>query len=100
MKQHELKPCAICQRGVMHNGNPVFYRVAIEHMCVDIHAARRQHGLEMMLGNPTLAHAMGTDPDIAQQVDRQDGIVVCLECAIGTPIAALMECAQQKRDES
>lgn len=43
--------------GVSSQG-PIFYRVTIEQFCVDVRAAERQHGLEMLIGNAVIAAAL------------------------------------------
>lgn len=55
--------------GVSSQG-PIFYRVTIEQFCVDVRAAERQHGLEMLIGNAVIAAAMGPDEDIAKMFQR------------------------------
>ena len=55
MKQTEIKPCCQCGKGVMHTGLPLFWQLTIQRMQIDVGAVHRQHGLEMMVGNPLLA---------------------------------------------
>ena len=83
MKQTELRPCCLCGKGLMHTGLPLFWRVSIERMGVDMNAVRRQAGLEQMLGSPALAFHMGLQEDLAKPVDEQPTTgLVCEECAI------------------
>jgi len=97
MKQADFKPCVFCGQGVMHTGSPVFYRVSVEYLGVDLGAVRRQHGLELMLGSPVLAQAMGPDEDLTQPLAEKKGLHVCLTCAMEPQvIAALLECAGEE----
>ncbi len=83
MKAADLKPCAICGKGVMHSGVPLFYRVKVEHMGIDASAVRQVHGLETMLGSVALARVMGPDPDIAKPIiEDQPAVLVCQPCAL------------------
>lgn len=92
MKQADLKPCACCGKGIMHAGTPVFYRVKIESLCVDVGAVKRQHGLEMMMGNAAIAFHMGPQEDLAKVIDQREALI-CLQCATEErlPLAMLLE---------
>jgi hypothetical protein len=96
-KQRHLKKCAFCDKGVMHDGNLVFYRVSLSYMLVDVGAVQRQTGLEMMMGAAAaLAQHMGPDEDIAHEVSRTGEVLICLECANTNIIAELSEHAGQE----
>jgi len=82
MKKAELQKCLLCNKGVMHTGVPLFYRIKIERMVVDLGAIQRQHGLEMMIGSPVLASVMGPDEDIANSIDKPAEALVCEKCAM------------------
>lgn len=80
MKQRDLKKCSSCGKGVMHEGIPIFYVFRMDTMGVDGNAVRQQHGMEMMMGAAApLAQVMGTDPDIATEIDTKE-IVLCHSC--------------------
>lgn len=81
MKVDEIRPCALCGKGVMHAGLPLFWRVTCECMGIDMAAVRRTTGLEMLTGSVALARAMGPDPDIATPLGDARTIVVCESCA-------------------
>ncbi len=100
MKQNEFKKCALCKRGVMHSGMPIFFRVTVERMGIDLAAVQRQHGLEMMIG--PLAAAMGTDDDLAKSIDSERNIIICEECAQenGYYLLRLMEAASKSEGKS
>lgn len=91
MKRKDLKSCAMCGKGLMHSGSPMFYKIKIESMIFDTQVLQQQAGLEMMLGSPELASIMGPDGDIAKKAAENE-ILICMECAI-KPIspAYLME---------
>jgi hypothetical protein len=98
MKQRELEKCALCGLGVMHAGCPVFYRVKVERMVVDMGAVNRRHGLELMTGSPVLAAVFGTDEDIAKTFDSTGELLVCMDCA--TRQDALMLLTEVKQDDA
>ena len=90
MKQADLKPCSKCGEGVMHTGNPMFYRVTVDSLIVDPRAVQRQHGLEMMLGgNAAIAHAMGPQEDMAKQIDSNE-LILCMDCMLSANVAMLL----------
>src|SRR5699024_4979338 len=89
MKQRELKNCASCGQGVMHDGCPLFFRISVEEHNVDLNAVQRQAGLEVALGSPDLAQIMGPDADISKKISEQQGLIVCFECASKMPLFAI-----------
>lgn len=91
MKAGDLKPCAICSKGVMHQGVPLFFRVTIEHMCVDVREVERSAGHEQFIGNVALSRVFH-DPDIAQKIGESKSVLVCQRCSLQMhPLALLME---------
>jgi len=98
LKQRDLKACAICGQGLMHNNQPHFYQLSVSQYVIDMRAVGRQHGLEMMLGDAAaLAQALGPDDDMAKRVAHCPDLNVCADCALGTaapPIAMLMDAGE------
>jgi hypothetical protein len=91
MKQREIEKCAICERCVMHDGVPIFYRATVETFCPDVGAIQRQVGLEQMLGGHAgLAAAMGPDEDIAKRIGDADTILICTSCMHEQPLARIL----------
>jgi hypothetical protein len=82
IKQAEIKPCAICAKGVAHDGNILFWRIRMERAGLHMPAIERQHGLELMLGSAPLARVMGTDSDIAKVIDGPHDVWICEPCII------------------
>ena len=80
MKQRDIKPCAICERGLMHNGLPLFFRLKFERMGFDRRAIERQHGLEMVIGHAGIAAVMGPNDDMAKIIDGPHEVLVCEDC--------------------
>lgn len=95
MKEHELRApgnCAICGRGLLATGIPLFWRLTIDRFGVDLDAVRRQYGLTMLLGgNARIAAAMGPDEDMAQPLMEPRSFAVCESCGLveGKTIAEL-----------
>lgn len=83
MKEKELREaatCEVCGKKFGEAGLPMFYRVRIQHYCLNAAAIQRQQGLGMMVGSPALAMAMGTDEDLAEMLSEKE-ITVCATCA-------------------
>lgn len=93
MKKTELKPCCCCGKGMMHSGVPIFYRVKLDHMAVNIQEVRRESGLEQFFGGgeqgAVLANVMGVNPDIATVITTSDELV-CQLCFLEKPMAYLI----------
>lgn len=85
-KQADIKPCAICCKGLMHAGIPLFYRLRVERMGLDLGAIKRQHGLELMMGGAApLASIMGPDETMAAVIDGPRELLVCETCSHEMP---------------
>lgn len=86
-KQSDLRACAVCTRGMMHAGLPLFYRLRVERFGIDMRAVQRQHGLEMMMGQAApLAAVMGPNDDIARVLDGPRDLLICETCTHDHPI--------------
>lgn len=92
MKAGDLKPCALCGKGMMHSGVPLFYRVTVEHMGVDLREIQRAAGMEQVMGNVALARVFH-DPDVATRLGEPVASLVCQDCALNSrlPLAMLAE---------
>lgn len=93
MHRKDFKPCAACGKGVMHTGMPLFWRVRIERMGVDLKAAQRQHGMESFFGgNVALADVFSDGAPIAQSLEGScTTLLLCENCAMEEQtIAALV----------
>lgn len=73
--------CALCGRGVMHTGMPLFYRVKLERFGIKADAIHRQTGLEMHMGNAALAAIMGPDEEAAVPVMDPVEASICETCS-------------------
>jgi hypothetical protein len=82
IKQRESKLCALCDQGVGHDTNIMFWRLRFERAGLLPQAIRRQHGLELLLGSPVLAQAMGPDENIAKIIDGPHEVWVCEPCVM------------------
>ncbi len=81
----DLKPCAICGKGLMHTGVPLFWRVHIERIGVNAQAVQRQAGLETFFGGghagAVLADVMGDGARLAEPIGEPAVRLVCESCA-------------------
>lgn len=85
MKEAELRKlatCAICKKLLGNCGMPVFYKVTIERFMLDVQAVNRQAGVEMIVGHPAIAAAMGPDEDLAQSLYAPRTVMVCNGCSL------------------
>lgn len=105
MKRNELKKCALCGKGVMHAGLPLFWRITVERFGVNLAAIQRRHGMEMQLGGgaagAVLANVLGPDEDLADKVMDPVELIVCESCGTKQPppIAALPEYEEENHDD-
>lgn len=101
MRAGDFKPCALCGKGVMHAGVPLFYRIRIETMGVDLEATRRADAMERYMGGAVALARVFEDPDIAITIVPEATALVCQSCAIEPSlIAILSEAAQRRRPAS
>lgn len=101
LKQHELMPCVMCGRGVMHGNAMSFYQIGLTQYVVNLPAIKRQHGLETIIGNAAIAFALSPGEDMAIAVDHEIVANVCIECSARYAIGSFIEAtndAQQKAD--
>lgn len=82
MKAGDFKPCALCGRGVMHAGMPIFYRVRIESMGINLEAVQRTAGMEQFMGGHVAIARALHDPDIATPIVPAVTSLVCQECSV------------------
>jgi hypothetical protein len=104
MKRKEFQKCGVCDKGVAHNRDLIFFRVSVERFVLDPGAIQQAQGLEMMLGGgnmgAALADIMGTDEDLAKPLGEKLTIFLCQGCAVehSTPIAVLVEEIHEKKE--
>lgn len=88
----------------MHTGLPLFYRVTIEVMGVDLQAVRERHGLSMLFGfkpgSAALAEVFAPTGEIANPAHAPETLLACQSCAISYAdqrgLADLIEIAGRK----
>lgn len=97
MHRKDFKPCAICRKGVMHTGLPLFWRIHIERIGVDMQAVQRQHGLEQFFGGTSpgavvLADVFSDGTPVGKPLNEGTTVLVCEDCAMADmPVAVLAE---------
>ena len=94
MKERELREratCSMCGQKIGASGLPIFWTVEVKQYAIDPAAAKRQHGLGMMLGAELAMH-MGPDEDLAKVIGEPADLTVCVRCVtIPTFVAELAE---------
>lgn len=80
IKQSDMKPCALCKKGVAHDANILFWRLRFDRLGLDLSAVQAQRGLELMLGSAEIANVMGPNRDIAKVIDGPHEVMVCEPC--------------------
>lgn len=91
MKRADIKPCAVCGKGVLHDRQIAPMRVSLQRFVADHRAIEQQAGLEMMLGSPAIAAAMGPDRDLFLPVEENRTVLLCERCAAVTTVFRLYE---------
>ena len=87
----------VCRKGVMHTGLPLFWRVHIERIGVDMQVVQRQHELEQFFGSTSpgavaLADMFSDGAPIGKPMDEGKTVLICETCAMADmPIAELAE---------
>ena len=82
MKSASIRPCAVCGKGLLHAGHPMFFCVSIQRMVIDMREILRVSGTERMLaGNVPIARAL-YDPEIANALDEPTTVLLCMDCAV------------------
>jgi len=96
MRAEDFKPCALCGKGMMHAGLPLFYRVRIERMGISLPDVQRAHGMEQFMGGHVAIARVFCDPDIAEPIVKAATALVCETCATAGDgvVARLMEGAE------
>ena len=86
MKRKDLEKCLVCGQGLMKCGSPMFYKIKIESMILDLKEIQQTAGLEQFFGGgvsgAVLADVMGPDPDLAKKVISYIALI-CMKCTIG-----------------
>ena len=90
MKAGDFKPCALCGKGMMHAGVPLFYRVTIERHGVILRNIQRQDGLAQFMGSPMLAQAMGDDREMTQPMMEPITVTICEACSTLPVLVAML----------
>lgn len=84
MKQEELRRharCTNCNKLIGQTSLPLFFKITIERHGIDLGAVKRQTGLEMMLGSPFIAAAMGPNEDMTRLLAGPFTATICEDCA-------------------
>jgi hypothetical protein len=77
----ELANCFLCDRGVAHDNNLIFYEVSFGVCAIDLDSVRQQHGLEMMMGAAApLAAVLSPSTNVAFRF-KPTRRLLCMECA-------------------
>jgi hypothetical protein len=86
----DLKPCALCRRGVMHGGDVAFYELVLGQCIVDMGAIGRLAGLEQMMGGAVgLARMFSPNNNIAHRLPPERHII-CQPCLMDSEALATL----------
>lgn len=81
MKNKDLKPCALCRKGLLHAGLPLFWQLTIQRQGIDGRKLRELQATTHLLGNFGLAEVMTGNDSITQPVGEPIQLLVCETCA-------------------
>ena len=96
----DLKPCALCNRGMMHGGSPIFYELSFTTCVVDIPNVQRMHGMEMMMGGAVgIARVFSPSNNVANRMPPSRSLI-CSECAESRPTVPLLLMGEDEPGEA
>ncbi len=81
MRAADFKPCVLCGKGVMHTGVPLFYRVKIERLGINVGEVQRTHGMEQFFGGAVALARVFHDPDLTEVIMPEVEMLVCEDCS-------------------
>lgn len=82
MSLRDIRPCDLCGKKLCHTQLPLFWRVRIERMAIDLQVAQQLEGLSMLLGSSRMAEAFAPSTDLVKPIDQPDELLVCEQCAL------------------
>jgi hypothetical protein len=82
MSLRDIRPCDLCGRKLCHTQLPLFWRIRIERMAIDLKVAQQLEGLSMFLGSSQMAEAFAPSTDLVKPMDQPDELLVCEHCAL------------------
>ena len=82
LSRDEIKPCAICSKGLMHNGMPLVWRITATRIGIDRTAVQRQHGMEQFFqGHVGIANVFDGNADYGKPVSVSQ-FMLCEDCVL------------------
>jgi hypothetical protein len=100
MKEDELRThtkCSRCRKGIVHKGLPSFWTLTVNRYSLDMGAIIRNAELAAFLGgSAALAHVMGPDEDMAEEIMDTVTLTLCENCAMGLVIIPAL-CGEVKK---
>lgn len=95
MKPADIRPCDLCGNPLCHTQVPLFWRVQIERLGIDLNVARQLDGLASFLGSSRLAEAFAPSTELVKSLhETPDELLICERCALSPegkplPVAVL-----------
>jgi hypothetical protein len=102
LTREELRPCALCGKGLTHTGLPLVWRVRVERIGLSATAVRQAAGMELLVGDPAIAHALSPVRDFAAVRVLETTLMICEPCALHEKVAFVameMDAAAERRIE-
>lgn len=103
MSSRDIRPCDLCGKKLCHTGLPLFWRVRIERMAIDMKVAQQLDGLSMFLGSSRMAEAFAPSTEFVKPMHEPDELLICEECALpgreSDCIARLAEIASESKQK-
>lgn len=91
----EIKKCALCARGVMHDDHLHFYRASLGQGLIHVEGVRRAQSMEdFFQGHTAMARVFHDGTPVAFEVWRAKDLWICQAC-VHRPIAELIEAANR-----
>jgi hypothetical protein len=77
--RRDVQKCALCGKGMAHDGAIVFYEIKIAQVVLDHNAIRQQLGLEIAMGHPGIAAVLAPTTRVGARLPA-DTVLVCYRC--------------------
>lgn len=99
ISREDIKPCAMCGKGLMHTGLPLVWKITMHRLGLDVNALRREQGLEMMMGGAApLARAFSPNNEFGLEIEKPITVMVCEPCALEQRVVIM--CASQDEKDA
>ena len=98
LKRADIEPCCVCGEGILKD-SMTFYRVSVQQFFAHHQNIRRAHGMEALMGSPTLAALMGPNEDLAVALSQPQAGLLCLRCSTERSFGSVLVSLQERDND-